>query len=56
MYSYPKVILTPSGDWEPSDMDDDVQWGDSDYDVSSGANVSDTSYTQSNDILNPILS
>ena len=50
------MLLTPDGEWKPSYPYDDSQWEDSDYDVGSGANVSDTRYTQSNDILESILS
>ena len=55
MESYPKVLLTTSGDWKPSDIDDDGQWEYYDDNVSSGSNISDTSYTQSNEALEPIL-
>ena len=53
---YSKPIFTPAIQWNPSDLDDDDQWEDYDDDVSSGANVSATSYNQSNDLLEPILS
>ena len=56
MESYPNVILTPAGEWKPSYLDDDCQWEDSYDDVSSGANIYYTSYTQSNDVLKIILS
>ena len=45
MDSYPKMTLTPDGECNPSDIDDYVQWHDSDNDVSFGANVSANSYT-----------
>ena len=45
MESYPKVPLTPSGKWNPSDLDDDCQWDDSDYNSSFGVKVYSTSYT-----------
>ena len=56
MESYTKVILNPAGEWKSSYLDDDSQWEYSDDDMSSGANVSVTRYTQSNDVLEPILS
>ena len=56
MDSYPKVILNPDGEWNPSDLDDDDQWEYDDDDVRSDDNVSATSYTQSKDTLEPILS
>ena len=54
--AYPKLLLTPSGEWNPSDIEDDDQWEDSDDGKISSANVSATRYTQSNDILEPIIS
>ena len=45
MELYPKVPLTPSREWNPSDIDDDVQWDDSNGNASFGANVYATSYT-----------
>ena len=45
MESYPKVPLNPSGKWNPSDLDDDCQWDDSDYNSSFGVKVYSTSYT-----------
>ena len=54
--TYPKMLLTPYGEWKPSDIDDDDQWEDSDDDEISSANVSANRYTQSNDVLEPIIS
>ena len=56
MESYPNVPLTPAEQWKPLYLDDDSQWDDSDDDKSFGANVSATSYTQSDDFLESILS
>ena len=50
------MIITPAGVWKPSNLDNDGQWEDADNNRGSCANVSYTSYTQSNDVLNPILS
>ena len=50
------MLLTPAGEWKPSDLYDEGQWEDSDDGMSSGANVSATSYTKSNDVLETILS
>ena len=50
------MLLKPAGEWNPLDLDDDGQWGDSDDNMSSGANVYATSYNQSNDVLETILS
>ena len=50
------MLLDPSGEWKPSYIDDDNQWEYFDDDGRSSANVYDTSYTQYNDILGPILS
>ena len=55
MDSYPKVILTPAGDWKLQDLDDEGQWKYSDDNLSSGVNVSTTSYTQYNYVLETIL-
>ena len=52
----PKVLLTPSGEQNPSYLDDDVQWEDSENEVSIGPNVSATSFAQYNDVLKSILS
>ena len=50
------MLLTQDWEWKSLDIDDGKQWEDYyDY-MSSGANVSDTCYTQSNDVLEPILS
>ena len=46
MDSYPRVPLTPDGEWNPLDLDEDVQWDNSKDDARFGANVSDNSYTQ----------
>ena len=54
--TYPKVLLTPAWYWKPSDIYDDDQWEDSDDDAISSANVFATRYTQSNDVLEPIIS
>ena len=56
MESYHNVLLTISRKWKPSDLDDDGQWYESDNNASFGANVSATSYTQSDDVLDSILS
>ena len=56
MVSYPNVLLTPVGECKTSYIDDDCQWEYSYDDVSSGANVYYTSYTQSSDVLKLILS
>ena len=56
MESYPNVPLTLSGWWKTSDLDDDGQWDDSDDGARFGANISATSYTQSEDVLESILS
>ena len=54
--SYPKVPLTPAGEWKPLDLDDYSQWDDSDYNASVDAKFSSTSYTQTDDVLKFILS
>ena len=51
-----KVLLTPSGQWKPSDLENDGQWEDSDDDVSFRANIYAIKFTQSNDVLEFILS
>ena len=53
---YPKMLLPPSGEWKPSDIDDYDQWEYFDDDSISSANVSAIIYTQSNDVLEPIIS
>ena len=56
MGSYTKVIVTPSGEWKPSDLDNDGQWEDCYNNVSFSANVSATNFTQSNNVIYSILS
>ena len=56
MESCTKVLLIPSGKWKTQDVYDDGQWEDYDKDMSFGANVSVTNFTQSNDFLGSILS
>ena len=55
MYSFPNVILTPSGEWKLSYLDDDGQWKDSDNKVSIVSNISATSFTKSYDVLESII-
>ena len=54
--THPKVLLTPAIEWKPLDLDDYDLWEDSDDDAISSANVSATRYTQSNEVLEPIIS
>ena len=56
MESYTKVPLTPGVEWKPSNIDLDGQWDDSDNGASFGANVSATSYNQSDNTPDFILS
>ena len=56
MESCTKVLLIPSVQLKPLDLDSDGQWEDSDEDMSFGANVSATNFTQFNDVLEYILS
>ena len=56
MESYPKVPLTPEGEWKSWDLYDDGQWDDSQENASFGVNVSGASYTQSGDVFDSILS
>ena len=53
---YPKSTLNSDGEWKPLDIYDDSQWDDSDDDASFGANVSATSYTRSDYVIEYILS
>ena len=55
MESFPKVLLTPSQKCKPLYLDNDGQWEDSDNKVIISSNVSDTSFTQSNDFLESIM-
>ena len=50
------MTLNTSGEWKPSDLYDDGQWSDSDEDARFDAKVYATSYTQSDDVLDSILS
>ena len=56
MESYTKLPLTIAGEWNPQYIYDDGQWGDSDNDARFGANVSATSYNQSDNTPDFILS
>ena len=56
MYSLPKLLLTPPGEWKPLYLDHDGQWEDYDDEVSICANVSDNSSDQAIDVLEPIMS
>ena len=56
MEPYPKIPLNPAGEWNPSHLDDDGQWDDSDENASFGAKVSSAGYTQSEYVLGYILS
>ena len=56
MDSHTKVVLKRDGECKPLDLYDDGQWENYDDDMISSANISETSYTESNDVLNPILS
>ena len=56
MESYPKVLLNPDGEWKPLYLDDGGQLEDYDDYMRYGVNVYATSYTQSNDVLETILS
>ena len=56
MESFPKVFITPPGEWKPLYIDHDGQWKDYDDEVSIGYNVSDNSLDQAIDVLEPIMS
>ena len=56
MESFPKVLLAPAGEFNPSHLDDDGQWEGYDNKLIIGSNISATSSYQSPDVLESILS
>ena len=56
MDSYHKVTLNPFEELKLSDLDDNGQWDDSNNDAIFGANISATSSTWSDDVLESLLS